>query len=128
MPTTRNAGSGPWGGGDWPAGLFPPCAWLSNDTRINVPMCTPLSLASVYDASTSLADDWSGSRPETSFTIRGRLRGGTSQITKLLASIGLRQDEQRGAAVTGATTGVTDATEGRRASCGSGCPLYTTTS
>ena len=113
--------------GSWPAtgpqALRRSCARLASWARITEPTRTPFSWARVNDASTSPGSDWRGIRPDSSITIRGRSRGGTSLISRLLASIGLRQDAQR-AAPNAAGTGVTDLTFGTRASCGSGWPLY----
>jgi len=64
--------------GDGSAG--PPFSWatLASWVRITEPTRTPLSWASVKDASTSRGSDGSGIRPESSITIRGSCPGGTS--------------------------------------------------
>jgi hypothetical protein len=68
------------------------CSGVGVRTWITEPIRTPLSLASVYEASTSLGRAWFGIRPESSLTIRDRLAGGTSKTPKAPVSIGLRQE------------------------------------
>jgi hypothetical protein len=120
MPTTRSAGRRT---GDGSAG--PPFSWvtLASWVRITEPTRTPLSWASVKDASTSWGSDGSGIRPESSITIRGSCPGGTSLIRVFSVSIGFRQDAQPNVTAKAAGTGVTATTCGSRASCGSGVPL-----
>ena len=103
MPTTRSAG---FMAGDRSAGPPLSCARLATWARITEPTRTPLSWASVNDASTSSGSDWSGIRPDRSVTIRGSSRGGTSLISRLSVSIGVRQDAQRSLPLNAAGTGV----------------------
>ena len=121
MPTTRSAGRGT----DRSARPVASSDGVTKGTRITEPMRTPLSWASVKDASTSPGSDWCGIRPERSVTSRGSCRSGATETRKLLVSIGVRQDAQRGLSLIGTRTGVTDATSGSPASCGSGRRLYT---
>ncbi len=90
---------------------------------ITEPIRTPLSLARVYEASTSSGFDWSGIRPESSLTVRRRPAGPISKTPNALRSIRFRQVSQRWTTFTGPGAGVTDLTSGRRDSDGSGRTL-----
>ena len=90
----------------------PPRSWarLASRARITEPTRTPLSCASVKEASASPGWDGSGIRPESSIAIRGSCPGGTSLIRVLSVSIGFRQDAQPSVTAKAAGTGVTEVT------------------
>ena len=99
------------------------CSRVGIMTRMTVPGRTPLSRASVYDASTSPGSAWLGIRPESSLTVCGRLADGISNNANESRGIGLLQVSQPAGKFTGPGTGVTAATCGMLASVGSGWAL-----
>jgi hypothetical protein len=89
---------------------------------MTVPTPTPMSCRIRNDASTSSGESWSGIRPATSLTIRGRSDGATPDRLKYAGLMGCAHAHVGVPAANWCTT-VADATSGSVVSAGIGAAL-----